>query len=208
VRSGTIRSFRTRPQPLGLQVSAAPNPVTFGQGATLTGTLTGTGNANRRVVLQQRLFPFTADFADVGAPQVTSATGTFAFSSLFLPQTTQLRVRTDPPAAVSDVVTIGVAVRVKTNVSTTRVTRGRRIRFSGTIRPARAGAQFAVQKRTRDGRWVVVAGGITRGGSQNFSGFTRRVRIPRGGRYRVFVNIVDGNLVSGVGREIAVSTRR
>jgi hypothetical protein len=103
---------------------------------------------------------------------VTSPTGTFAFNSLFLPQTTQLRVRPIPAEAVSDVITVGVAVKVKTNVSTTRVTRGRRIRFSGTIRPARRGRSSPVQKRTRDGRWVVVAGGITRSGGQSFSGFT------------------------------------
>ena len=208
VRSGETRSFRTKPQPLGVQIAAAPNPVVFGGSATVTGTLTGTGNAGRQVVLQQRAFPYTSAFADVGNAQITSDTGTFAFPLLGLAQTSQLRVRTVQGNVVSEVITLGVAVDVSTRVSDKRVKRGRRVRFSGTIRPARPGAQFAVQKRTRDGRWVVVAGGITRGGSSASSSFSRRVRVRRTGRYRVFVSIVDGNLVSGLGRAIRVRARR
>jgi hypothetical protein len=208
VVSSANRTFRTRRQPLGLQIAAAPNPVTFGSPSAITGALTGTGNANRQVVLQTRTFPYTGDWQQVGNAIVTDANGAFAFPLIFQPNTAQFRVRTTQGSVVSDVLTLGVAVRVKTNVSATRVTRGRSIRFSGTIRPARAGAQFAVQKMTSDGRWVVVGGSITRGGSPNFSGFSKRVRVPRGGRYRVFVSIVDGNLQSGIGRTISVSTRR
>ena len=208
VRSGQTRSFRTKPQPLGLQVAATPNPVIFGGSATVTGTLTGTGNAGRQVQLQQRAFPYTSPFADVGNPQVTSDTGAFAFPLLALAQTSQLRVRTVQGGVVSPVITLGVAVDVGTRVSDKRVKRGRRVRFSGTIRPARPGAQFAVQKRTRDGRWVVVAGGITRGGSTTSSTFSKRVKVTRTARYRIFVSIVDGNLVSGLGREIRVRARR
>jgi hypothetical protein len=209
VTSGRDRTFRTKRQPLGLNISANPNPVVFGSPTTITGTLTGTGNAGQQVVLQQRSFPFTSGFTNVGNPLVTDANGNFAFPLLTVPNTTQYRVvKTAGPNVVSPVLTLGVAVSVKTNVSATRVTRGRSVRFSGTIRPARAGAQWAIQKATRDGRWVTVAGSITRGGSSSFSGFSRKVRIPRGGRYRVFVLIIDGNLTSGIGREISISTRR
>ena len=208
VRSGQTRSFRTRPQPLGLQIGATPNPVVFGGSATVAGTLTGTANAGRQVVLQQRAFPYTAAFADAGNPQVTSDTGTFAFPLLGLAQTTQLRVRTVQGNVVSEVITLGVAVDVGTKVSDRRVRRGQRVRFRGKIRPARPGAQFAVQKRTRDGRWVVVAGGITRGGSETSSSYSKRVKVTRTARYRIFVSIVDGNLVSGLGREIRIRARR
>ena len=209
VTSGANRTFKTRPQPLGLNITATPNPVVFGSPTTISGTLTGTGNSGRQVVLQQRPFPFTAGFANVGNPLVTDANGNFAFPLLSVPFTTQYRVVSVEGRDVpSPILTVGVAVSVKTNVSATRVKRGSRVRFSGTIRPARAGAQWAIQKETRDGRWVTVAGSITRGGSQSFSGFSRRVRIPRGGSYRVFVLINDGNLTSGIGRTIEISTRR
>lgn len=208
VTSGANQTFRTDRQPLGLQIAANPNPVVFGSASTITGTLTGTGNAGRQVTLQQRPFPYTGDWAQVGNPIVTDQAGNFAFPLLSVPLTTQFRVITGERGQVqSPVLTLGVAVSVKTNVSTTRVTRGRSVRFSGTIRPARAGAQFAVQKLTSTGRWVTVGGSITKGGSTSFSGFSERVKVPRGGRYRVFVLIVDGNLTSGIGREITIRTK-
>jgi hypothetical protein len=209
VTSGADRTFRTRPQPLGLQITATPNPVTFGSATTITGTLTGTGNVGRAVQLQQRPFPYTADWQNVGNAVVTDANGAFSFPLLGgIPATTQFRVRTvETPVVTSEVLTLGLAVRVKTNVSATRVRRGRSVRFSGVIRPARPGAQVAVQKLRPDGRWVVVAGTITRGGSSSFSGFSKRVRIPRGGTYRVFVLVNDGNLESGIGRTIRIRTR-
>lgn len=209
VTSGADRTFRTDRQPLGLTIAATPNPVVFGSASTITGTLTGTGNAGRQVQLQHRAFPYTTEFVNLGNAVVTDAAGNFAFPLLPPPATAQYRVvATEGRDTASPILTLGVAVSVKTNVSATRVKRGRSVRFSGTIRPARPGAQWAIQKATRDGRWVTVAGSITRGGSVNFSGFSKKVRIPRGGRYRVYVLIVDGNLTSGIGREITISTRR
>ena len=205
VTSGGNGSFRTRRQPLGLSLAATPNPVTFGQGTTLSGQLTGTGNGGRQVVLEQRGFPFTSGFAAVGNPVVTDANGGFTFASLALPATTQLRARTGNVS--SPVTTAAVAVRVVSRVSTTRVRRGRLVRFSGVIRPGREGALFAIQKLGRAGRWVTVAGGITKRGSSTFSGYTRRIRVRRGGQYRVFVRIVDGNYTSGIGRTIRIRTR-
>jgi hypothetical protein len=209
VRSGADRTFRTRRQPLGFQVAATPNPVTFRFPAVIAGTLTGTGNANRPVALQARAFPYTTGFADVGNPLVTNAAGQFSFPLLAPEATAQYRVRTTSgPPVVSPILTLGVAVRVKTNVSRTRVRRGSLVRFSGTIRPARPGARYAIQKQTRAGGWATIAGSITRSGGSSFSGFSRRVRVRRGGSYRVFVQIVDGNLTSGIGRTIRIRTRR
>src|SRR4051794_25937994 len=50
--TGKDRVFTTRRQPLAVTLGAAPNPVLFGSGTTLAGALTGTGNANRALVLQ------------------------------------------------------------------------------------------------------------------------------------------------------------
>lgn len=211
VRSGADKTFKTKKQPLGLTIAAAPNPVVLGQATTISGTLSGTGNAGKPVALQQRPFPFTAPWAPVGNAVVTDANGAFGFPLLTgIPATTQFRVVTvDKPTVESPVLTLPIAVRVKTNVSrTSKVKRGSLVRFSGTIRPARAGAQFAIQKRTSDGQWATLAGSITRGGGQTFSGYSKRVRISRGGTYRVFVLINDGNLASGIGREVKITTVR
>ena len=63
---GGDRTFTTPKQPLGLALAATPNPVAFGAPSTLAGTLSGTGNAGRPIRLQQKPFPFTGKFANVG----------------------------------------------------------------------------------------------------------------------------------------------
>ena len=205
---GADRVFRTQRQPLGVTLGAIPNPVPFGGGTALSGTLTGTGNGGQQVVLQDNPFPYSRGFANVGNPQVTDGGGRFSFSLLSVPITTQYRVRMPArPAVVSPIVTAGVAVRVSTRVSRTRIRRGSRVRFSGTIRPARVGAQIAFQKR-RNGRWVTIGGTLARRGGTTFSRYSRLVRIPRGGTFRVFAGLVDGDYVSGTGRTLQITTRR
>jgi hypothetical protein len=207
VTSGADRAFKTKRQPLGLGLQATPNPVVFGAGTTVTGQLTGTGNAGRQVVLQQRAFPYTAGFANVGNPVVTDANGAFTFAALALPTTEQLRVQTPDGKVVSPIATVAVAVKVETRVGSYRVRRGHKLRFSGVIHPGRDGAQYAVQKLGRSGQWVTVAGGITHKGSSTFSGFSRHVTIRRSGDYRIFVRIVDGNFTSGIGRTVHIRAR-
>lgn len=205
---GADRTFRTRRQPLGVSLTATPNPVPFGGATVLAGTLSGTGNANRQVVLQGNPFPYTQGFANVSNVQVTNAQGGFAFPLLSVPITTQYRVlMPQNTSIVSPIVTTGVAVLVSTSISTSRVRRGNRVRFSGTIRPARDGAQIAFQKFSR-GRWVTIGGTITRHGGKSFSRYSRRVKINRGGKFRVFAGIVDGNYVSNTGRERRIHTYR
>lgn len=210
VNSGADRTFRTRPQPLGLQITAAPNPVAFGSPTTVTGVLTGTGNANKQVVLQQRAFPFTAEFAQVGNPVVTDANGAFAFPVLPLPGTTQFRVQTvDRPTVESPVLTLGVAALVRTTASRKSVRRNARTRIFGTVRPSRIGLPVEIQKRTKRGQWVVVRRALTRRGSDDtFARYSKRLRVPRTAVYRVFVNAGGGDIVSGFGPETTIRVKR
>jgi hypothetical protein len=210
-RSGTTRganrSFRTPDQPLGVTLVADANPVRFGDPATIRGTVTGTGNAGQPVVLQARPFPFTTPFGDVAGPVPSDPAGNFVFSPVALGATTQYRVRlANRPQVDSPVLSLGVAVRVATYARRT-VRRGGLLQFSGTIRPARPGAQVGIQKRNSRGGWSIVAGTITRGGDEGLSRFRKRVRVPRGGTYRVLVAVADGNLTSGTGSEIRIRTR-
>jgi hypothetical protein len=209
VRSGADATFKTKPQPLGLQITAAPNPVVFGSPSTITGALTGTGNANRQVVLQQLAFPFTAQFADVGNPIVTDGNGAFAFPILPPTGTTQFRVRTvNPDNVFSPVLTLGVAARVSTQTSSKSVRRFRRVRFFGTVTPAAVGQPFEIQRATGSGRWLPVARGFTTRGSASSSKWSKRVRITRTAKYRVLVHMLDGPIVSGFGREVGVAVKK
>jgi hypothetical protein len=211
VDSGQTRNFKTDPQPLGLQISATPNPVTFGIATTVVGTLTGNGNANKQVQLEQNAFPFTAGFANVGNPVVTRPDGTFGIPVLPLPSTTQFRVHVvnERPPVVSPIITLGVAARVRTATSRKRVRRNRRVTIGGTVQPARLGIPFEVQKQTRKGEWVVVKRGLTRrSSSPDTVRYAKRVRVVRTAKYRVFVNTGGGDLISGFGPELAVTVRK
>ncbi|HVP01182.1 MAG TPA: hypothetical protein VMT10_01325 [Solirubrobacteraceae bacterium] len=201
------RSFKTANQPLGFTLSATPNPVPYGSGVTLQGVLSGTGNAGRQVILQQKVFPYLTDFQTVGNPQVTGSSGAFAFPLLGVTTNTQYRVETvASKPVVSEIVTLGVAVRLTTRVSSHRVRRGGHITFSGTIRPAKVGALFAVQKLNGSGTWVTVGGGVARGGGSTFTRYAKRVKIRRGGTFRVFVGVADGQQVSNAGTAVRIST--
>jgi hypothetical protein len=207
-RNGTVngadRVFKTKSEPLGLTLAAAPNPVPFGRPTVLVGTLTGTGNANRQILLQSTPFPYTQPFAPTANVQLTNAQGQFVFPLLSVPLNTQYRVVIPGrPEVASPIVSLGVAVRVATNTSATRVHTGRVVRFFGTVRPARPGARFAIQ-RSRRGIWRTISGGVTHGSGGGVSRYTKRVKIRRGGRYRVFVEIADGNFVSTAGRTVRI----
>jgi len=204
---GARRTFKTRPQPLGLSLAATPNPVAFGGPTTLAGTLTGTGNAGRQVVLQSNPFPYTQGFVATTNIQLTNAAGGFAFPLLSVALNTQYRVLIPTkPEVASPIVSLGVAVKVSTVVGSTRVRRGGRVRFSGTIGPSQSGTRIAIQK-LKGTRWVTVAGTITHRASQTTSRYSKRIRIRTGGRYRVFAAIADGRFVSNVGRTVRIRTR-
>lgn len=204
---GADRTFKTDKQPLGLTLAATPNPVPFGSATTVGGTLSGTDNKGRTIVLQQNAFPFTAGFADVGNPQITPEGGTFAFPILSLTSTTQFKVRVSGKPVASPIVTALVSVTVGTNVSKTRVKRGRKVNFNGTITPIRDGANVAVQK-LRDGRWITIGGTVAKHFQDTRSRYSVSVTVPRGGSYRVFVGTNSGDISNNVGRTVKITSYR
>ena len=204
---GADRTFTTRRQPLGVTLAATPNPVALGGGSTLAGTLTGTGNAGRAVQLQANPFPYTQGFQPVANTELTNAQGGFSFVLPTIGINTQFRVlMPNSPKVASPIVAVGVAVRVSTHVHETRSGRGLLVSFSGTVRPARDGAQFAIQK-LHGSHWATIGGSITHHGSTTFSRYSKRVRLRHSGTFRVFVGIADGNFVSNVGREVHIHVR-
>jgi hypothetical protein len=201
---GKRRTFTTRKQPLGVTLAATPNPIKLGSGTTLAGTLSGTGNAGRKIVLQSNPWPYTQGFQNASNELLTNATGGFSFPILSLPFNTQYRVvMSERPAVVSPIVTVGVKFYVGSKVSKKRVRRGRKIRFSGTIKPARPGANIAIQKK-RNGRWVSINGTIVRDGGR----YGKRIKIRRGGSYRVWTGVVDAQYTSNHGKTFRIRTFR
>jgi hypothetical protein len=200
---GADRVFTTPKQPLGLALAATPNPVPFGAPSVLAGTLSGTGNAGRPIQLQQKPFPFTTAFANVGNPQLTNAQGAFSFALLSVPLTTQYRVLvTDKASVVSPVLTVNVTVVVGTRTTRTHVHRGGHVHFSGTVAPKVANLPVAIQKLNDQKHWVTISGTITRTGGT----YGKTVRIRRGGSYRVYVGASGGTFAPGTGRKVRIHT--
>jgi hypothetical protein len=201
--AGADRAFTTPKQPLGLALAANPNPVAFGAPSTLAGTLSGTGNAGRPIQLQQKPFPFTTAFANLGNAQLTNAQGGFAFALLSVPLTTQYRVLvTDKPSIVSPILTVNVTVVVGTKTTRTHVHRGGHVHFSGTLHPGVANIPIAVQKLNAKNHWVTISGSITRTGGV----YGKTVRIRRGGSYRVYAGASGGTFAPGAGRKVRIHT--
>jgi hypothetical protein len=204
---GADRTFRTKPQPLGVSLSANPNPVLFENPTVLGGQLTGTDNGGRQVVLQANPYPYTQGFQPVGNPQVTDANGNFSFPLLSVPLNTQYRVQMpNKPAVVSPIVPVGVAPRMRTWVSATRVSRGKRVRFHGIVRPRRDGGQIAIQKFKHNG-WVTITGTILKARDDASSKWSRRVRIVHSGSYRVFTGGPDDAYTSATSRTVHIKVR-
>ena len=204
ITRGADRTFKTKNQPLGLTLGATPNPVPFGKPTVLAGMLTGTGNASRQVVLQSNPFPYTQGFVNTTNVQLTGPQGQFAFPLLSVPVNTQYRVLIPTkPEIASPIVIVGVSVSVGTSVTDTRVRRGQRVRFSGSIKPGKGGERIAIQKLKPSG-WVTVAGATAHRSSSTSSRYTKRIRISRGGSYRVFVASLDGSLANSTGRTVRI----
>jgi hypothetical protein len=199
--TGRDRIFLTTKVPLSLQIFSSPNPVLFGGAVTVQGTLSGTDNGNRVVVLQANQFPFTAGFQNVLNPELTTATGSFAFTVAGLMQTTQFRVVTSTlPPVVSPVAVEGVAVRVAAHVG--RARRRGFARIYGTVTPAEDGVQVGILRITH-GHGVLVGGTILRHRSASSSKFSRVVRT-RPGVYRVLVRVTNGAQVSNYSQPLRI----
>lgn len=200
---GKDMTFRTLKIPLTLQIAAAPNPVLFGDTTIVEGTLAGTGSGNRQVVLESNPFPYTAGFHAIGNPELTTASGSFAFPVLGLAMNTQFMVvSTGHPAISSPVVTEGVAVKVVAHI---RRARGRnRLRAFGTVTPAMNGALVAIEKINRHNHYVTVGGTNLVAATPTTSRFSKVIHVRHAGVYRVLVQSASGAFVSNYSVPLAV----
>jgi hypothetical protein len=205
VRRGSDRTFRTQRQPLGLSLTATPNPVHPGGRTAITGTLSGTGNADRQIVLQSNPFPYTQGFRNVSDIHLTNSDGTFTFPILSVSLNTQYRVSLpNQPQVESPIVSVGVAPNVSMSAKRVRRTaRGAIVRFSGRITPEHDGSRVVIQRLVR-GSWVNVKGTIARHRSASSSRYRKKIRLRRGGTFRAFAGTGDGDHVEGTSRAVKV----
>jgi hypothetical protein len=201
VSTGGDNAFKTTVVPLSLAILASPNPVAFGGTTTIQGTLSGTANASRAVVLQANAFPFTAGFQSIGNPELTTSTGGFIFTVPALTQSTQFRVfTTTNTPVISAVATESVAVRVSSHVARTK--RRGFVRIYGTVTPAVNGAQIGML-RIAQGHGILAGGTIAKPLNATSSQFSRVVRVQKGA-YRVLAKVAPGGVVSAYGTPLLI----
>ena len=202
---GVDRSFTTAKIPLSLAITAAPNPVIFGNAVTVEGTLSGTGNAGVAVQLQQSQFPYTTGFASVGNAELTLSDGTFVFNELGLALNTEYRVVSG--ATISGTVVVADAVSVALTARATGTKRRPTVRFSGTIAPGEPSARIAFERLVGTS-WKVVGGTVAVAAVNNGTvGFASTVRIHHSGFFRALVLPVEGAHVSGYSQTVVIKLK-
>lgn len=199
---GQDRTFTTKRIPLRFVITQAPKVANFGKSFTLSGTLSGTGGAGQQLSLQSDPFPYLGDFNAVGKATSTDSAGNFSMLVPGLSQTAELRVITaaDALPTYSPVVTVRVAALVSLQVRPTR--QPGLVRFSGTVRPAEAGAPVKFQLVRSSGAGATVATTTAHGGAAGLSRFGALVQLRRTGSYRALVQLTNGRQVSGYSRTV------
>ncbi len=201
--NGQDHVFVTKKVPLKFTIAKTSKRDVFGSPFSVSGVLSGTGSANRELVLQANQFPFLGGFKAIGSPVLTNAAGGFSFLEPSLSQTTQLRVATtSAPVTYSSVVVENVAVRVTMHVRSTG--RPGFVRFYGTVAPAVVGAPVVFQLLGPGGRATKAGSTVVTQATASVSRFSGVVRVRRAGRYRAFVKVSNGMQVSNHSRVIVI----
>jgi hypothetical protein len=199
---GGDRRFKTPQIPTTSSISASPNPVVFGGTVSVAGALTGPNIGGKQVALQGKPFPFIAQFQQIGNTVLTNPQGGYSFFFAGL-TTTQLRVvEISKPSVISQTITEGVALASTLHLRRSRRSR-HRIRFFGRVRPARVGNAVLIQRKLRR-RWKTIGLTLTHPGNAGFSFFSKRLRLGRGGTFRVVVRTTGGDYVDGTSREVRI----
>jgi hypothetical protein len=187
-----------------LSISAAPKVVSFGGDLKVTGQLTG-GDARdisgQNITLQADTFPYEGKFERLDTADTTD-TGAYSFT---LKPIMNAKYRTTAKGGVeSPEVLVPVKVGVTIKVSDRTPKSGARVRFSGTVAPPHDGKVAQVQRRTSSG-WKNLAKVTLVDGGDVVSNYSKRVKITKSGRYRVFFNPADGDHVAGASRKVRIT---
>lgn len=211
---GKDRVYTLKPTAMKFTLAKVTGVHALGSSVTISGSLSGTAGPNHRIVLQASSYPFGA-FTAVGGPIVTNAAGRFSFYVPNLRASTEYRVATlDPRPTTSAVLTVPVSVRVILHVRTS----GHKglVRLYGTVTPAEVGAKvfIEIEKKPKHERifrsekaeekaeesgpkFAPVFETVVKRATRSFSRFSKVLTITRTGRYRVYVQLRRGPLVSG-----------
>jgi hypothetical protein len=224
LKQGRERIFnpKIKAKKLGFVLPKTFQPTPLGGTFTLIGSLTGA--KNRELVLQASPYPYRTAFVAVGSPIFTSATGAFTFHVPNMRVSTKFRVSTvGGVPAISLIVPAQVQVRVALKV---RASSHKGLyRLYGTVTPAEVGAHVLIQlekppkpekaesgekpgKLEKPGKttsekpekgptFTTKFKTVIKPATKSLSRFSIVVTVAGTGRYRAFVEVPVGPLVSG-----------
>lgn len=167
--------------------TSSVNPVTYGKSVQITGAMKGNPSANLPIALQQSPFPYSA-YTTVETAN-TTATGAYAFTVLPL-LNTRFRVVTTAatPQVVSGELAETVNQRVSFSVGDKTPKKGVKVRFYGSVTPARDGSTVSLQRRTSTGAYSTVSRIKLTDAGDVRSSYSRRIRVSKSATYRVIVS--------------------
>jgi hypothetical protein len=201
-------------------------PIPLGGTFVLAGTLTGTDSAGRAIVLQATPYPYTAPYANVGGPILTSATGAFTFHVAALSTSAKFRVATVAAAGTVPVLSAVVPEQVTVRVILKARSSSKKgfVRLYGTVTPAEVGAHVFIQlervpkpkaekpgkleKPLKEGKhersekepaptFATKFDAVVKRATRSISRFSVVVSIADAGHYRAFVQVKPGPVASG-----------
>ena len=199
-----VLAAKPPPDTYQLTLAAGSSTVTFGNSTKLSGRLTGDSPvAGQEVKLQSDGFPF--DGFKQTATTTTDTAGTYKFTVTPALNTMYRATVKSKPPATSPQVLVKVRMKVSLRVSDSSVDAGDLVSFRGSVKPQHDGNVVDIQKRRHDGSYKTIAHARLKDAGDTRSRYSRRVRIRRGGVYRVKATS-DGDHASGVSRRRRIST--
>ncbi len=201
---GGDRTFQTTKVPLSLSILASPNPVLFGAPViVIQGTLSGTGNAGRQVILRGPAVPLHGAVRGDRQPRADARRpGSFSFTLLGAASSMQFQVvTTTKPVVASLVATENVAVRVSQPPRPHAPPRASRASTAPSRPPRTARRWGSCASPTATACSPAARSCATT--ARRSSSFSRVVRVHRG-VYRVLVRVVGAAQISNYGQPLLI----
>lgn len=185
------------PAPGAPTITSSAKRVVFGKAVTISGQLPAPNNvAGVDITLQADPFPF-GKFDNV-TNALTNATGGYSFTNTPGANTKyRVNAKTKPQKNSIELL-VGVRRRVSRVVSDITPAEGQKVRFSGSVFPAKDGATIQLQRRTKTG-YKTIATTVLKDAGVDHSKYSRSITVRRDGRFRIVVP-GDGTFLAGLGR--------
>jgi hypothetical protein len=189
---------KKRPGTPGISISQ-PASIVFGSSGSIVGRLTGKNHAGRTVTLDADAYPYSTFHPR--ATTVSDQQGNYRFT---VSPRVNTRYRVRAPSRQTATVVLKVRFRVTLAVGDLTPRRGSRVRFLGSVRPARDGRRVRIQKLSSRGTFFTLATARLRDAGTSRSRYSKRVRIRRSGVYRVKMFGDPANAI-GYSRTVSVT---